>query len=324
MFELNHHTQRITSLLRDAREVLIITHQKPDGDAVGSATALAGFLVKLGSRPTIFCLHTPPEQFHFLPNLHYFTHDASAVSRRTFDLVVVLDSSDLAHAGADQVLPGLATLPPLINIDHHASNIRFGDYHLIDPQSPSTTALLFRLFSHHHRHLIDHHIATSLLTGLLTDTSHFSNPATNAVALSMGSELLKYGARFRTITSATWQQREVSTLQVWGHALAQLHYLPQYRIAVSVLTHDDSLRLLSESDPTEGIANFLSHIKDADIILLLKDQNNGTIRGSLRTVRDDIDVARIANVFGGGGHKKAAGFKIRGTLTETEQGWKIV
>ncbi|OGL83650.1 hypothetical protein A3J36_00260 [Candidatus Uhrbacteria bacterium RIFCSPLOWO2_02_FULL_54_37] len=317
--------RRVLSAIAAAERFLIVTHQKPDGDAVGSATALAGFLEKLHKHARIFCLHAPQERFHYLPHLRLFTADPNIFHDPWHESVIVLDSSDLAYAGVADIVGALKTpLPPLMNIDHHASNTHFGEYRLIDASAPSTTSILYRLFSLEHRHLIDRPIATSLLTGLLTDTSHFSNPATSEHALTVGAELLKHGAQFRQITAAAWQHNEVATLHIWGKALARLQYHPRYRIAVTVLTREDFREARVEGDPTEGIANFLVNLKEADVILLLKEQADGTIRGSLRTVKDDLDVSRLARVFGGGGHKKAAGFGIQGRLVQTERGWEII
>ena len=325
MRDFSIQAKRILSMFSSTAHVLVVTHQKPDGDAIGSATALAGFLEKLGKSTQIFCLHEPQEAFHFLPHINLFTNDRDVFNQSHNGLIVVLDSSDLSYAGVDQIVRETKQpLPPMVNIDHHASNTRFGNYHLIDATAPSTTSILYRLFALEHRHLIDHLIATSLLTGLLTDTSHFSNPATNEHALSAGAELLALGARFRQITSATWQNKEVSTLHLWGHALARLQYNPRYHTAITVLTQEDFRDAQVEGDPTEGIANFLANLKEADIIILLKEMADGTVRGSLRTVHDHIDVSRIAKTLGGGGHKKAAGFGMKGRIVQTEKGWQIL
>ncbi|MFA4873396.1 MAG: DHH family phosphoesterase [Patescibacteria group bacterium] len=315
----------VLSAIQAADHILVVTHQKPDGDAVGSAAAMVGYLEKLGKESLVFCQHPPQDMFHFLPHMNKFTTDASVVHSPRYDLMIVLDSSDLAYAGIEELLHSRKEpLPPLVNIDHHASNVYFGEFHLIDPAAPSTTTVLYRLIAAEHRHLIDAPLATSLLTGLLTDTGHFSNPATNEVALAVGAELLMHGARFRQITAATWQNREIGTLHLWGKALARLQYSPRYRLASTILTLEDFRTARVEGDPTEGIANFLANLKEADVILVLKEQEGGTVKGSLRTVHPDIDVSRLALALGGGGHKKAAGFKIQGKLIRTPQGWKII
>ncbi|MEW6610654.1 MAG: bifunctional oligoribonuclease/PAP phosphatase NrnA [Patescibacteria group bacterium] len=324
MRDFLYHAKKVLSAIQDARHILVVTHQKPDGDAIGSASAMAGFLEKMGKTSIVFCPHEPQDMFHFLPHLHKFTTDGTVVHSSRHDLIIVLDSSDLAYAGIEELLrTRKEPLPPLVNIDHHASNVRFGEIHLIDSTAPSTTTILYHFFSAEHPYLIDAPIATALLTGLLTDTGHFSNPATNEVALAVGAELLKHGARFRQITAATWQRKEISTLHVWGKALARLQYHPRYHLAVTVLTLEDFRTARLEGDPTEGIANFLANLKEAEVILVLKEQEDGTIKGSLRTVHPDIDVSRLALAFGGGGHRKAAGFKVKGKLIRTPQGWKI-
>lgn len=324
MRDFSLQAKHILSVFHAAERLLIVAHQKPDGDALGSASALAVFLEKLGKQTRIFCKHEPHEYFQFLSHLHLLTTDPAVFHQPWHELVVVLDSSDLAYAGVESVMrEATSSLPPIVNIDHHASNTRFGEYRLIDPAAPSTTTILYRLFTLEHRHLIDHHIATSLLTGLLTDTSHFSNPATNEDALTVGAELLKHGARFRQITSATWQNKGVSTLHLWGKALTRLQFHPAHHLAVTVLTQEDFREAHVEGDPTEGIANFLVNLKEADVVLLLKEQSDGTVRGSLRTVKDDIDVSQFARALGGGGHRKAAGFGIKGRLVQTGKGWEI-
>ena len=175
----------------------------------------------------------------------------------------------------------------------------------------------------HLRIPINRHAATSLLTGILTDTGHFSNLGTTQEAMEIASDLLAKGADHRTITEATMRNKSIGTLQLWGRALSRLTINHTTGVVSTVVTLEDLKECGVDGEATTGISNFLNSLSEGKIALVLQEDANNLIKGSLRTT-SDINVADIAKQFGGGGHAKAAGFKIKGKLVKTQRGWKVV
>jgi len=193
----------------------------------------------------------------------------------------------------------------------------------VETDAASTTDILFRIFNHN-RFRINKEIATCLLTGIITDTGSFSNLATTPQSISNASELLINGARAKDIINNALTKQSIGVLKLWGRAFSRLIKNSHTNIAITVVTLKDFKECGVENESAEGIANFLNNLNGAKAILVLKEQSDGTIKGSLRTTQDNIDVSKLARVLGGGGHKKAAGFTIKGKIEETKGGWKIV
>lgn len=309
--------------IQKARNVLVITHQNPDGDAVGSALAFSHYFDRVKKPHQIYCQTAAPESFSFLPGIERIKSDQSVFKNGLAETLLVLDSGDLEYAGISKVLPELSKAPTIINIDHHPTNNNFGHFNLVETDASSTTDIIFRLFDYH-REKITKDIATCLLCGIVTDTGSFSNLATTPQALSSAAELLIRGAQSRRIISNTLSNYSLTTLKLWGKALSRLSKNSESKFVTTVITRQDINECGGNEKEVEGIANFLNSLDDANVILVLQEQEDGKIKGSLRTTRPDVDVSQLAKVLGGGGHKKAAGFTIPGKIKETKSGWKVV
>jgi len=191
--------QEIFNNIERAQKILIVIHQNPDGDAIGSGLALANFLGQKGKEYTLFALDKPSHQYAFLPEVESLSTDQGIFSYERFDLIFVLDSGDLEYAGVDQLIKVMPQGRPLIiNIDHHHTNQLFGDLNLVNPLASSTAEVLYRFFDGL-RIPINKEMATCLLTGILTDTGTFSNPATTIDSLLSASQLLINGANLKKI-----------------------------------------------------------------------------------------------------------------------------
>lgn len=308
--------------LSDSEKTLLVAHQNPDGDAIGSVLALSHFLDKTIGENHVFCITEPVPSFEFLPGIERIRTDPSIFQKVKFDTLVILDSGDLEYSGIKTHLENLKHSPQILNIDHHPTNENFGHLNLVETDAASTTDILFRLFNHN-RFRIDKNIATCLLTGIITDTGSFSNLATTAQAIKNASELLINGARAKDIINHALAKQSVGVLKLWGRAFSRLVKNSHTNVAITVITQKDFAECEVNGESAEGIANFLNNLNGAKAVLVLKEQEDGTIKGSLRTTQDNIDVSKFARLFGGGGHKKAAGFTIKGRIMETGGGWKI-
>lgn len=315
--------KEIFEKLSESERTLVIAHQNPDGDAVGSMLALTHFLDQTTGNNHIFCLTDPMDSFNFLPGIERINTDNRVFDQHEFDTIVILDSGDLKYCGVDIHIEKLSYNPVIVNIDHHPTNTHFGHINLVETNAASTTDILYRIFEHN-RFNISKDIATCLLTGIMTDTGSFSNLATTSQSIQNASELLINGARKQEIIDNALTFQSIGMLKLWGRAFSRLVKSEFTDVAITVITQKDFQECGVESDSAEGVANFLNNLHGAKAVLVLKEQKDGTIKGSLRTTDDEVDVSGFARLFGGGGHKKAAGFTIKGRIKETPSDWRIV
>ncbi len=296
-----------------AKHILVIPHQNPDGDALGSAGALMQWLTTLDKPHTAFCATLSSPRLTHLPHADRITTDHSIWQNPVFDTIIVVDSGDLRYAGVAAFIDTLALKPTIINFDHHATNEHFGTYNMVDSSMSSTTEMLYHFFRHNDV-TIDTTMATSLLTGLMTDTDSFTNGATSHRSLAIGSELIKKGGSLEHIRHKIFQDKSVNTLKVWGNVLARLTKHEELDVVYTYLTREDLKQYDVKETDAEGIANFLNNLADGRAGMFLKELETGEYKGSFRTTRNDTDVSAWAKALGGGGHKKAAGFTVPGPI----------
>ncbi|MBI4122124.1 MAG: bifunctional oligoribonuclease/PAP phosphatase NrnA [Parcubacteria group bacterium] len=307
--------------LTAAKRVLLVAHQKPDGDTTSSSLALWHWLTALGKEAAVFCCHHVPETFLYLSHAQEINMDSS-VFRQPWDVIVVCDSGDLAYAGIEAFLKYVPAKPVLINFDHHASNKYFGDYNLVDTAA-SSTAEVVAWFLKEHGQPITTEMGSCLLTGIFTDTNGFTNAATTPGSLQLAAEFLQAGASLPHVYRATMVNKNIHMLTVWGKVLSRLQ-TSVYGIVYTFVRSQDLPSGTAGTEAIEGISNYLTQLSDARAIMVFHDRGDGFVKASLRTVRDDIDLSAFALLFGGGGHQKASGFTIPGRLEETPDGLRIV
>lgn len=315
--------KQIHQTLLKAENILIISHKNPDGDTLAAACALMQYLRSINKPHTAFCATAINKNLAFLPHLEYFAADPLIFQNHRFDIIVIFDSGDLLYAGVDEPLQNLSYSPTLINIDHHPTNEFYGHHNLVVPEAASTTEILYRFFKINNIR-IDKYIAVCLLTGIVTDTAHFSNPATSASSLKIAGDLLRLGANLNLIRGWTWKNKSLTALKLWGRVLSRLQKNEKYELAFTVLTKDDLQEFDLPDEEVEGLTNFLNNLSGAKIVCLLKENEDDIIKVSLRTSDPEIDVSKLAKSFGGGGHAKAAGFSIKGKLAQENSSWQII
>ncbi len=296
-----------------AKQVLLIPHQRPDGDAMGAVTALAGFLSNHKIAHKIWCKTEAPEGLQFLPHAHKLTSNPKLWTENIFDIIVVVDSGDLVYNGSAEYIEQLSTHPLIINIDHHPTNTFYGDINLVIPTASSTNEILHTFFVLNHENITPE-MATSLMTGLITDTGTFTNSGTNQRSLAVGSDLISRGANFGLIKDEVITDKSVAGLRLWGTVMTRLKLHEATGIAYTYVTMDDLDKAQVTEEEAEGIANFLNFLEEGQAAMVLKGRADGTVKGSFRTTRHDVDVSAWAKLFGGGGHIKAAGFSVDGPM----------
>ncbi|HOX61187.1 MAG TPA: bifunctional oligoribonuclease/PAP phosphatase NrnA [Candidatus Magasanikbacteria bacterium] len=315
---------KIHQTVANAKNILIVPHRNPDGDAIGSLSALAHYLTKQGKNFATYCATDTTDKLKKIDYLHIPNFSPSAPTVSNFDVLITVDSGDPEYAGITDFLKNISRRTAVINIDHHPTNTRYGHHNLIIPTAASTTEIIFQLFKHNRWH-IDRPIAASLLTGLITDTNNFTNGATSYSALMVASELIRLGANFNQLKNHLIKDKTINILKLWGVVLSRLELHEKNEVTYTYLTLADLHEHNVSENESEGITNFLNGLSEGKMSLIAKETTDGKVKISLRTTHEDVDVSAIAKNFGGGGHRKAAGFSSEKTITETfAQVWKLL
>ncbi|MBT6068895.1 hypothetical protein HOG48_04020 [Candidatus Peregrinibacteria bacterium] len=234
-----------------------------------------------------------------------------------YDVIVTIDAGDIHQMRElyDENKEMFEQLP-VINIDHHASNSHFGNINYVDIESSSTTQAMMPIIDALNdtgTEMIDKDIATLLLTGLITDTGSFQHSNTTPEAFEVASRLLDLGAEQQQIIKKVYKTKSLSTLKLWGKVLSKIQYDEEHRLVWSVITTEDLLETNSTTEESNGIIDeLMTNAPGAELVLLLKQKTDDLVSGSVRTNVDNVDGSAFAAIFGGGGHVRAAGFRIRG------------
>lgn len=304
--------QAVLSLLAAARRPLIIFHEHPDGDAIGSALALAHGLKARGGEPCIACSDPIGAYYRFLPGSAAIVGaDAVRASSASFDLAVLVDCADMARTGALRELA--EACPRLVNIDHHPTNDAFGAAAWVNPGAAASGELVAALLDGLGVDL-SADMATCIYTAILTDTGSFRYNNTSPTCLELAARMIRVGARPELISDAVYEQRPRGDVELLAAGLCTLTLSRDGRIAHMSLTCAEVEQSRGDS---EGIVNYGRMIAGVEAALLFREERDGTVKVSLRSRR--IDVAQVAQTFGGGGHPRAAGLTYRGTLAAARE-----
>ncbi len=307
------------SLIKSSNNILLVTHDNPDGDAIASACLMAEVLKLADKKFSIYCYSQINDQFNFLPHLEKFTNHYDNFN---FDLIIALDCGSIKRTKLDKELINRTSDQLILEIDHHPKTENYADLEIRDSAAAATTEILY-YFLKANKIKINKNMANCVLTGIMTDTGNFLYPSTSPETITIASEMLKAGARLPQIMENTWRNKSVASMKAWGKAMSNLQVNKKYNFAFTVLLADDVPADVSEED-LDGMSGFLSNLDQVNGLLLLRELKDGEIKGSLRTSKSGLDVSRLARIFGGGGHARAAGFTVAGRLEKTESGWKIV
>lgn len=292
-------------LIAAAQWIGVISHERPDGDAIGSLLGLSLALAQAGKQVAPVLVDGLPGRYRFLPG--------SAEILRQFpagvDLLVCVDCSDIDRMGLD---PSLLPRQPDINIDHHPTNTGFARLNLVDEQASATASLLVTLLPELGL-TVDSPVASNLLAGIVTDTIGFRVPGVGPDLLRQAADLMELGAPLAEIFDQTLNRHSLAAARYWGLGLARLQREGRMLWA-SLNLEDRGLAGYAGSDDADLI-NLLMTIDGADITLIFVEQPEGRVKVSWRA-RAGMDVSRIAASFGGGGHELAAGAMLSGTLQE--------
>jgi phosphoesterase RecJ-like protein len=302
-----------------AQRILLTTHERTDGDDLGSVLALAHHLKETGKTVTLAIKDGVPPSLRFLKGSEWVIENPGIMD---YDLIVISGCSEIRRCGNPKIIESKI---PKLNIDHHPDNQLYGDINVVDAKKSAVAELVYDFFKYC-RWTITPAIASCLLTGIFTDTGSFMHSNTESSTLQAAAQLMKKGARIDTITKHTYKGKTPATLRAWGKALENAYYNEKEQIIYSIMTEDDLAQVGGiAAGAFEGLVETLNKVPEARFAIFLKQDGN-VIKGSLRSdVHKGTNVSEIAHQFGGGGHKWASGFSVIGKLVKTEQGkWQVV
>jgi bifunctional oligoribonuclease and PAP phosphatase NrnA len=311
--------KRLLHHIRISENILIASHINPDGDSVGSLTAMGLSLESLGKKVTLYSESVIPVVYRFLSGVDRIKRTISQPEE--FDLAVILDCTGIDRVG--QAVDVIEQMPMVVNIDHHATNSNFGDVKLVDTWACATAELVYWVIKEMGIR-ITKAIATSIYTGILTDTGSFRFSNTNENAFAVCKEMVECGVDPSYVAQHVYGPYSLGRLKLLNRALDSIEISENGRLSVMMLTQDMLKKTRTRIEDTDGFLNYAKNIKDIKVAALIQQQPNGHQQGKTEktvyhiSLRSDgtVDVASIASEFGGGGHRTAAGFCVESTLAE--------
>ena len=305
--------RRIIDTIRPLQRICVVGHLRPDGDCIGSQLGLALALINSGKDVVCWNQDPVPPKLRFLDSHQIFEKPRPG---RTFDAVIATDSASYERLGA--VCEHITDRQVLINIDHHASNTRFGDINWVAPREPASGILIFRLLREA-GWPITQPIADCLFTAISTDTGSFQYPTTRPATYHVAGELVKRGADLATISNQVYNSYPLSRVKLLGHVFNSFRLQHEDQIGYFWLRPDDFVRTGATVEDTEGLIDHIRAIETVIVACVFEEVEPNLTRISLRSKSEAVDVNAIASQFGGGGHKAAAGARITGKPAATQR-----
>jgi phosphoesterase RecJ-like protein len=307
--------KKALDLIHKSEKIFLTTHEGTDGDDLGSALAMVGFLQELGKKIQIVIKGGVPNNLLFLPKSNEVSENFDLSS----DLVITFGCNKIERTGFRQLQ---STKLPIINFDHHPDSTNFGTVNIVDPSTAAVAELIY-YFLNFAEAKISKDMATCLLTGIFTDTGGFKHSNTTSEVLEVAADLLKKGARIDKIALHTMGKKRPQAVKAYAKGLENARFDLEKKMVFSVLTEDDLKEIGASDEDLDGFVELLNNMPQARFALLLR-QDGEVVKGSLRSEpQKKVDVSKIAKSFGGGGHKLASGFKVKGKLIRSGENWEI-
>ncbi len=299
--------ERILEALDGAKTICIVGHVRPDGDCVGSQLGLAMALENAGKQVTVWNEDVMPDKLRFLDTEKRF---GRPVEGKKFDIVVATDCASYERLG--KVRDHIQERGQLINIDHHASNTKYGDINWVSPREPSSGELIYDLCGWA-GWKITQPMADCLFTAVSTDTGSFQYPVTTPETLETAAHLVERGADLGKICHEVYQSFPLTRVRLLRHVYNKFRLTHDGRTAYFWLKRADYARTGASTEESEGLIDHIRAIEGVVVAIVFEEMDTNFTRISFRSKVERVNVNEIAAVFGGGGHKAAAGARVAGT-----------
>ena len=301
----------IAGAINQANRIAILSHVRPDCDAIGSQLALTLSLQQLGKEVSAWNEDGLPESFRFLKESDLI-HRPPKVPEE-FDLAIALDTASQQRLGV--ALQAIRRADQWINIDHHASNPGYGDLVYIDTAAPATGQIVYEFLRTENLPLTPA-AADALYAAISTDTGSFRYANVTARTFEIAAELIKSGIDAAAIANRLYESYPKRRVQLLGEILPQARFDSNDMVASLALTNETKRRLGIQPDDIDGLIDCVRSVDTVVVALFFEELPEGRIRLSMRSKNDHLDVNKICTEFGGGGHPRAAGARIRGNMDE--------
>ena len=313
---MNNSTfEEIGRALREHQHFAILSHVRPDGDALGSQLALALSLQQLGKNVRVWNEEGMLEKYSFLPRAELLTKPPAIAD--DVDVAIALDTAIQNRLGT--AFAAVGSVKIWINIDHHRSNPSYGDLVIIDPSAPATGEIIFRLIKSQGLPF-NHDIAENLYAAISTDTGSFQYPKTSALTFEIAAELVRAGGLdVGRLSQQLYESHPRRRLELLRELLRTMRFSECDRVASFSLSSKTAAELAALPEDNEGMIDHLRAIRGVIVAVFFEELADGKVRLSMRSKDEAIDVCAICQKFGGGGHTLAAGARIRGSLAEVEE-----
>ena len=302
----------ILNLIQNSESIVVVTHQTPDGDAVGSSLAMKLALESMGKNPDVI-IPEVPSIYDFLPG----REDIKASSDvEKYELAISVDcATEMRIDGKEYFENAKHT----IVIDHHGSNTMYGDFNYVNPVSPACCDILAGVFDYYNIN-ITKDIGTCLLTGIITDTGGFKYPSTTAETFEFAAELLRKGVNVSEIYKRTMDTMSRATFELTKRVMDRMEILEDGKVAFTYITKQDVNEVDAKPGDHEGLVNIGRNLDGVEVSIFIRqnEENKDEFRASLRT-NGDVNASDICLMFGGGGHPRAAGATIEGTIEQVKE-----
>lgn len=299
--------KKILEEFEKAERILITGHINPDGDCVGAGLGLMLALNEINKenkKVVRFILQdSPPKTTKFLFAYDLIETLDNYESKYNFDLAFVLDSGAYDRIGKVRDLIGEGT--KVINIDHHVSNDLYGHINYVDTKLSSTSEYIYHIIKELGINVTEA-IGEALYVGLVNDTGNFSYTNVSSKTFLVASELREVGVNNEKIVREFYSKKSLGRLRLLGYAMENFEFYEDKKLSYLYLSREVMEKYSNNKEDTEGVVEALRSYEKAQVALFIREELNGTLKGSLRS--NGIDVNKIAGSFGGGGHIKAAGF----------------
>lgn len=301
----------IAAVIKEHDRILITAHVLPDGDSIGSVVGLGLALESLGKEIYLVMQDKVPDMYRFLKGTEkiIFSHEISQKPK----LAIFLDCSDMSRVGANWIDPVIQDIP-LVNIDHHLSNLFYGTNNYVDSGAAATAEIVYDLIMELDVP-ITKDIATALYTGIVMDTGSFKYQNTTKKTFTIAASLMGKEIDLSNIRENLHENKNLKTYRLISEAISNLEFSQDGKIAWTYLDQAIMKKLDAISEHCEGIINYPIALENVKIGFLFREMENGEIKVGMRS-RTGFDVSSIALYFGGGGHSQASGCTIKGTLSE--------
>lgn len=298
---MNNFLEIKEKIFQEKGEIIVTSHVNPDGDAIGSGLALTLALEKIGKKVNFILQDEFPDNTKFLSKIYKIKVFDETINYNP-SLIICVDGATAERIGTPQKLFKDRFV---INIDHHISNSCYGNLNYVEEIS-STSELIFKFIKFCEIEL-DIDIAEALYTGLVNDTGNFTHNNVTPKTFEMAMEIKEIGVDTSKVVREFFNTKSFPALKLLGKALFEMEYNAEKKLVYYFLSYENLKKYNGKKEDTEGIVEKLISFKEAEVSLFLREDKPGIIKGSMRS-KHDIDVNKIANTFGGGGHRKAAGF----------------